>query len=131
MQPPLPPPTPPLPPASGQRHLQVEMPANMNATYANAVVISQLHSEIVMDFVQIMPNDPRARVQSRIVMTPANAKLFLQALNTNLTRFEAVNGEIKLPSPGVSLADQLFGTIKPDDKEVPPAAPKPEGEPNG
>lgn len=126
MQPP--PPAPPPAPGSGQRHLQIEMPANLSAIYANAVIISQMHSEIVMDFVQIMPNDPRARVQSRIVMTPANAKMFLQALNTNLTRFEAVNGEIKLPTPGLSLADQLFGTIKPDDKDTPT---KEDGEPNG
>lgn len=104
------------------------MPSNLSAIYSNAVIISQMHSEIVMDFVQIMPNDPRARVQSRIIMTPANAKLFLQALNTNLTRFESINGEIKLPTPGLSLADQLFGAVKPDDKDNPPNA---EGEPNG
>ena len=128
MQPPLPPPAPP-PPGSGQRQIQVEMPANLSAIYANAVIISQMHSEIVMDFVQVMPNDPRARVQSRIVMTPANAKMFLQALNTNLTRFESINGEIKLPTPGLSLADQLFGTIKSDDKDTPPAPP--EDKPNG
>lgn len=110
---------PPAPQPPNQRRLQLELPSNLNAIYANAVVISQMHSEIVMDFVQILPNDPRARVQSRIVMTPANAKLFLQALGTNLTRYEEVNGEIKLPPQPVTLADQLFGTIKPpegDDK---------------
>jgi Protein of unknown function (DUF3467) len=123
-----PPPPPPPAPGSGQRQIQVEMPSNLSAIYSNAVIISQMHSEIVMDFVQIMPNDPRAQVQSRIVMTPTNAKLFLQALGTNLTRFEALNGEIKLPLPGLSLADQLFGTIKPDDKDNPPKA---EGEPSG
>ncbi|MEZ4668133.1 MAG: DUF3467 domain-containing protein [Anaerolineae bacterium] len=129
MQPPHTSPPAQPPGSGGQRQLQIELPANLNATYANAVVISQMHSEIVMDFVQIMPNDPRARVQSRIVMTPANAKLFLQALNTNLTRFEALNGEIKLPTQGHSLADQLFGAIKPDDKDTPPTPP--EDKPNG
>ncbi len=98
-----------------QRRLQLEIPANLNGVYANAVIIAQTHSEIVMDFIQIAPNDPRARVQSRVVMTPANAKLFLQALTTNLERYEAAHGEIKLPAQPTSLADQLFGAIKPDE----------------
>ena len=100
-----------------QRKINLEIPANLNGTYANAVMISQTHSEIVMDFIQVMPNDPRARVQSRIVMTPANAKLFLKALSTNLERFEQVHGEINLPPEAPTLADQLFGSLKPDDNK--------------
>ena len=106
----------PNPPA---RQLRLEIPSNLNATYANAVVVTQTHSEIVLDFVQVMPNDPRARVQTRVVLTPANAKLFLKALQTNLTRFEEKHGEITLPPQPVSLADQLFGTIKPTHDEGP------------
>lgn len=97
------------------RQIRLEIPANLNALYSNGVVISQLHSEIIFDFAQIMPNDPRARVQSRIVMTPANAKLFLRALTDNLERYESRNGEISLPPTPLSLADQLFGSVKPAD----------------
>jgi hypothetical protein len=97
------------------RKVKLEIPANLAVTYANAVVISQTHSEIVMDFVQIMPNDPRARVLSRIVMTPINAKLFLKALGVNLEHFEKAHGEIVLPPQPISLADQLFGGLKPED----------------
>jgi hypothetical protein len=111
------------PQPSNQRRLQLELPANLNAIYANAVVISQMHSEIVMDFVQVLPNDPRARVQSRIVMTPANAKLFLQALSVNLTRYEEVHGEIRLPPQPITLADQLFGAIKPPEGDEKPHDP--------
>lgn len=102
-------------PTQPQRRLQLEVPANLNGVYANAVVIAQTFSEIIMDFIQIAPNDPRARVQSRVVMTPVNAKLFLQALTTNLERFEAAHGKIELPAQPTSLADQLFGGIKPDE----------------
>jgi hypothetical protein len=104
---------PPQPP----RQLRLEMPATLNALYSNTVIISHSGSEVVMDFVQIMPNDPRARVQSRVVMTPVNAKLFLRALSENLTRFEERNGEIKLPPQPPSLADQLFGSIRPGDED--------------
>ncbi len=112
--------TPGNPNPAGQRRIQFELPSNLNASYANGVVISQTQSEIVMDFVQIMPNDPRARVQSRVVMTPANAKMFLQALQTNLERFEAVQGTINLPPQPASLADQLFGSVRPEDTPKPP-----------
>lgn len=98
----------------GNRQLRLEIPATLSATYANAAIVSQTTSEIVLDFVQIMPNDPRARVQTRVVMTPTNAKLFLKALETNLARYEEKHGEIVIPPQPTSLADQLFGTIKPE-----------------
>lgn len=104
-------------PTQPQRRLQLEVPATLNGVYSNAVVIAQTFSEIVMDFIQIAPNDPRARVQARVVMTPANAKLFLQALTANLERFEAAHGEIQLPAQPASLADQLFGGLKPDESK--------------
>ncbi len=96
------------------RQIRLEIPANLSAIYANAAIVSQTTSEIVLDFLQIMPNDPRARVQTRVVMTPTNAKLFLKALETNLARFEEAHGEIPTPQTSGTLADQLFGTIKPE-----------------
>jgi len=102
-----------------QRQLRLEIPATLNAIYANAAMISQTHSEIILDFIQVMPNDPRARVQTRLAMTPANAKLFLKALEENLSRFEEKHGEISLPPQPLSLADQLFGSMRPPDEEHP------------
>ena len=108
-------------PQPPQRKLNLELPANLNVIYANAVIINQTNSEIILDFIQIMPNDPRARVLSRIVMTPVNAKLFLQALGVNLEHFEKAYGVIPLPAQPTSLADQLFGGLKSDDnKDNPP-----------
>jgi hypothetical protein len=98
-----------------QRKLNLEIPANLSAVYSNAVMVSQTNTEIVLDFLQIMPNDPRARIQSRVVMTPAGAKAFLRALSQNLERYEEKHGEIDVPSAPTTLADQLFGGIKPED----------------
>lgn len=100
-----------------KRQIRLEFPRDLDAKYSNAVVISQTQNEIVMDFAQIMPNDPRARVQSRVVMTPANAKSFMQALERNLEMFETKHGEIELPQRPPSLADQLFSNIKSGDEE--------------
>jgi hypothetical protein len=52
-------------------------------------------------------------------MTPANAKLFLNALSENLIRFEEKHGEISLPPQPVSLADQLFGGLKSTEGDTP------------
>jgi hypothetical protein len=107
---------------SGKRQIRLEIPSNLSAVYANAVIVSQTHSEIILDFTQVMPNDPRARIQTRVAMTPANAKAFLRALEENLNRFEARHGEITMPPRPESLADQLFGAVRnegdgPDDDE--------------
>lgn len=91
-----------------QRQIRIEFPPNLNASYANAVIIGQTGSEIIFDFVQVIPNDMRARVQQRIIMTPSSAKSFLQALQQNLEIYESKHGEIKLPPKPQSLADQLF-----------------------
>lgn len=98
-----------------KRQLKVEFPANLSAVYSNAVVVSQTNNEIVLDFIQILPNDSRARVQSRVLMTPAGAKAFLRALGQNLERYEEKHGEINVPLPPESLADQLFGAVRQDD----------------
>src|SRR6185369_7588077 len=99
-------------PQQPPRQLRLELPPNLNAAYANAAMVSHTNSEIVLDFIQIMPNDPRARVQTRVVMNPVNAKMFLKALEANLQRFEETHGEIVLPAQPTSLADQLFGGIR-------------------
>ena len=99
-----------------KREIKLEIPANLNAVYTNAAIISQTKHEIVFDFVQILPNDPRARIQSRVVMTPSSAKALMQALQKNIELYEQTNGEISTPPPPETLADQLFGSVKPEDE---------------
>ncbi len=94
------------------RRLNLEIPANLNATYANFAIITHSPWEVFLDFAQILPNLPKARVQARIVLTPTNAKMLLNALQDNIARYEAQHGEIKLPPRPPSLADQLFGSVK-------------------
>ena len=93
--------SPPRPP--GQMH--IELPAGLEPVYANVAVVVHSPSEIVIDFARMMPSMPHGRVQTRVLMTPLNAKLFMRALADNLARFEAQYGEITIPT---GLADQLF-----------------------
>jgi len=64
-------------------------------TYANLAIINHSVSEFVVDFVSIMPGRPKAKVKSRIILTPQHAKRFLKALSDNVQRFENSHGEIK------------------------------------
>ncbi len=93
--------------------VQVHLPANLEPTYANFAMVTNSASEIVLDFAQVMPRLPQAKVKARVVMTALNAKLLLRALNDHISRYESHFGEIKLPE-GPNLADQLFKNPPPD-----------------
>ncbi len=56
--------------------------------YSNLVVVNHSETEFVLDFVSIMPGMPKARVQSRVIMTPSQAKQLMQNLSTNLYQYE-------------------------------------------
>lgn len=94
-------------PAPQPGRLAVHLPADVQPTYVNFVVITHSASEVVLDLAQVMPQVAEARVRARVVMTPLNAKLLLRALAENLGRFESQFGPIVVPE-GSSLADQLF-----------------------
>ena len=63
--------------------------------YSNLAIITHSSSEFVVDFVNVMPNTPKSKVKSRIILTPQHAKRLMKALVDNINRFEAVNGDIK------------------------------------
>lgn len=63
--------------------------------YSNLAIINHSVSEFVIDFINVMPGVPKAKVKSRIVLTPQHAKRLLKALGDNVYRFEKNYGEIK------------------------------------
>ena len=63
--------------------------------YSNLAIINHSASEFVIDYIKLMPGVPKARVKSRIVLTPQHAKRLLRALNENIKRYEQQHGEIK------------------------------------
>lgn len=63
--------------------------------YANLAMIAHSSSEFVIDFIRLMPGVPKAKVKSRLVVTPEHAKRLLTALQDNINKYEATFGEIK------------------------------------
>ena len=76
--------------------LNVELPAEVaEGTYVNMAFIAHSSSEIIMDFARIMPGVKNAKVKSRLIVSPENAKRFLKALQDNISKYEQNFGKIK------------------------------------
>lgn len=76
--------------------LNIELDESVaEGTYANLAIINHSVSEFVVDFVNVMPGTPKAKVKSRIILTPQHAKRLTKALAENVSRFEQSHGEIK------------------------------------
>ena len=100
-------------PRGRQMKVNIEVPPDLDAIYANLALITHTASEIIIDFACVLPNTPKAKVHARVINTPMHAKLLLRALTENLEKYEAQFGEIKLPADGDALAQQFFGAVKP------------------
>ena len=72
-------------------------------TYSNLAIINHSASEFVIDFIQIMPGVPKAKVRSRIVLTPQHAKRLVKALSDNVAKFEQQHGKIKDTEPNPTI----------------------------
>jgi hypothetical protein len=87
--------TPPAPP-----QLQIELDdVTAQGAYSNLVFLNHNDAEFTLDFVYVQPGGPRARVRSRIIMSPRHAKRFLRALETNIGRYEQIFGKIEEGPP--------------------------------
>lgn len=63
-------------------------------TYSNLAIITHSNTEFVVDFVRLMPGVSKAKVKSRVILTPEHAKRLLGALQDNINRYEALHGKI-------------------------------------
>ena len=83
-----------------KKELKIEISPEVAAGhYSNLAVISHSPNEVFVDFITMAPNMPQAKVQSRIIMTPENAKNLLAALSDNIRKYEATFGEITRKQP--------------------------------
>ncbi len=65
--------------------------------YSNLAVISHTANEFTLDFASMLPGMPSPEVQSRIILTPSNAKSVLLTLQENIGKYESQFGRIELP----------------------------------
>jgi len=78
-----------------EKKIQIEIDKDIQkGVYANMALISHTKEEIVFDFAFLQPQQPKASVASRVIMSPAHAKRFMQAVAENLKRYESSFGEV-------------------------------------
>ncbi|WP_296699908.1 DUF3467 domain-containing protein [Algoriphagus sp.] len=77
--------------------------------YSNLAMIAHSNSEFVIDFIRLMPGVPKAKVKSRIIVTPEHAKRLLAALRDNIEKYEDAFGKIS-HSGGAPQFPISFGT---------------------
>jgi hypothetical protein len=79
--------------------------------YSNLAMIAHSNSEFVIDFIRLMPGVPKAKVKSRIVITPEHAKRLLNALNDNIAKYESTFGPIKKTDEMPKFPINFGGTV--------------------
>lgn len=83
-----------------QNQLNIELNEEIaEGQYANLAIITHSNAEFVVDFVNVMPGLPKAKVKSRIILTPQHAKRFMKALQDNIKKYESVHGTIQDQEP--------------------------------
>lgn len=77
--------------------IQIELTEEIaQGIYSNLGIITHSSSEFVIDFIRIVPGVPKAKVKSRIILTPEHAKRLMLALNDNLMQYEKQHGAVSL-----------------------------------
>lgn len=81
-----------------EKKLNLEIkPEVARGTYSNLAIISHSRSEFIIDFAEMLPGMQRPDISNRIVMSPDHAKMLLNALAENITKYENQFGRIELP----------------------------------
>ncbi len=78
-----------------EQELKINLPPELaDGTYANLAIIAHSSDEFVIDFIRVVPQVQSPKVQSRVILTPNNAKKLLSALQENIRKYEQQYGKI-------------------------------------
>jgi hypothetical protein len=95
-----------------ENQLNIELSEEVaEGVYSNLAIITHSNTEFVLDFIRVMPGVPKAKVKSRIVLTPEHAKRLVSAIQDNIEKFEAVNGRIKVQPESADFPMNFGGTM--------------------
>ncbi|MDX1548729.1 MAG: DUF3467 domain-containing protein [Rhodothermales bacterium] len=78
-----------------QQQINIELSEDIaEGIYSNLVMIAHSPEEFILDFIRVVPGVPKARVKSRVIVTPQHAKRLLRALDENIKRYERAHGAV-------------------------------------
>jgi hypothetical protein len=80
--------------------LQIQLDDDVaNGHYVNMALVNHTETEFTLDFIYVQPQQPRARVRSRIITNPKHMKRLLLAMQDNVAKFESRFGPIEIADP--------------------------------
>jgi hypothetical protein len=95
-----------------QAQINIELSEEIaEGIYSNLAMIAHSNSEFVIDFIRLMPGVPKAKVKSRIIITPEHAKRFVLALQDNIQKYENTFGPIKRTEDAPKFPINFGGTV--------------------
>jgi hypothetical protein len=65
-----------------------------NGQYVNMALVNHTETEFTMDFIYVQPQQPKAKVRSRIITNPKHMKRLAAAMQDNIAKYEAKFGLI-------------------------------------
>lgn len=84
-------------PKPAEIQLQIQLDDDVaNGIYINMALVNHTETEFTLDFIYVQPQQPKAKVRSRIITNPKHMKRLALALQDNLAKFEAKFGTIEL-----------------------------------
>jgi len=90
-------------PKNPEIQLQIQLDDDVaNGQYINMALVNHTETEFTIDFIYVQPQQPKAKVRSRVITNPKHMKRLLVAMQDNLAKFEAKFGAIELietPNP--------------------------------
>src|SRR5713226_8715371 len=88
-------------PKTPEIQLQIQLDDNIaNGSYVNMALVNHTETEFTMDFIYVQPQQPKARVRSRIITNPKHMKRLLHAIQDNVSKYEAKFGALPLVEGG-------------------------------
>lgn len=80
--------------------LQIQLDDDVaNGHYVNMALVNHTETEFTLDFIYVQPQQPRAKVRSRIITNPKHMKRLLLAMQDNVAKFESRFGAIEITDP--------------------------------
>src|SRR5512146_2721723 len=77
--------------------LQIQLDESVaDGNYVNMALVNHTETEFTLDFIYVQPQQPKAKVRSRIITNPKHMKRLILAMQDNVTKYESKFGVIQL-----------------------------------
>jgi hypothetical protein len=84
------------------KHVQLQIQLDEDVAqgvYVNLALVNHTETEFTIDVMYVQPQQPKAKVRSRIISSPKHTKRLLMALQENLRRYEERYGAVDVSGP--------------------------------